>query len=44
MPICPKCRKLISASKYSRHLKRCGSSHKKSPQGLNSGDNFFMRI
>jgi hypothetical protein len=23
MPVCPKCHKLISSGKYSRHLRRC---------------------
>ena len=29
MPVCPKCGKLISAKKYERHLKRCGTQHKR---------------
>jgi len=28
VPICPKCHKLISSSKYARHLSRCGVRHK----------------
>jgi len=34
MPICPKCGKLISAKKYERHIKRCGTTHKHSPRPL----------
>ncbi len=34
MPICPKCRKLISESHYERHLRRCGTSHHHEPQSL----------
>jgi hypothetical protein len=44
MPVCPKCHKLISPKNYSRHLKRCGVTHKRGPKALTSGDNFFMRI
>jgi hypothetical protein len=43
MPICPKCRKLISPKNYARHLKRCGVTHKRSPGSLDQSD-FFMRI
>lgn len=34
MPVCPKCRKLISESHYERHLKRCGISHRHVTQSL----------
>jgi len=34
MPICPKCHKLISDGHYERHLRRCGTSHKRQPQSL----------
>jgi hypothetical protein len=34
MPICPKCRKLISEGHYERHLRRCGKSHRHEPQSL----------
>lgn len=43
MPVCPKCKKLISASKYARHLKRCGVVHKHGPASLDQSD-FFMKI
>lgn len=29
MPLCPKCGKSISESKIRRHVRRCGTSHKK---------------
>ena len=29
MPVCPKCGKLISAKKFTRHKLRCGTSHKR---------------
>jgi len=35
---------MISAQKYSRHLKRCGVSHKKRVRTLDHPDNFFMKI
>ncbi len=44
MPICPKCRKMISAQRYSRHLKRCGTSHKNKSKVLDHPDNFWMKI
>ena len=44
MPICPKCKKLISAQKYERHLKRCGVTHKNGPAPLDHPENFFMKI
>ncbi len=31
MPVCPKCHKLISEARYSRHLRRCGTRHKHRP-------------
>lgn len=34
MPVCPKCRTLISDSHYERHLKRCGTTHKHVAQSL----------
>jgi len=34
MPVCPKCKRLISAKKYARHVKRCGTTHKHSPRPL----------
>ena len=43
MPICPKCKKLISANNYARHLKRCGTTHKRSGT-LDQPDNFWMKI
>jgi uncharacterized C2H2 Zn-finger protein len=44
MPICPKCGKLISDKKYSRHLKRCGTQHKHSAKPLDHPENFYMKI
>lgn len=44
MPICPKCGKLISPKKYQRHLKRCGTQHKRGPSSLRSSNDFVMRI
>jgi hypothetical protein len=44
MPICPKCKKLISEKNYARHLKRCGTSHKHGPTELDHPENFFMKI
>jgi len=44
VPICPKCRKLISASNYSRHLRRCGTQHKRGPTTLDHPENFYMKI
>jgi len=35
MPICPKCGKLISDKKWSRHSKRCGLKKKKGVAPLN---------
>ncbi|MDA4134507.1 MAG: hypothetical protein OK441_02945 [Thaumarchaeota archaeon] len=32
--VCPKCREHISESRYGRHLKRCGTSHKHVAQSL----------
>ncbi len=34
---------MISDKKYKRHLKRCGSTHKKGGRPLDRGDNFFMK-
>jgi hypothetical protein len=34
MPVCPKCHKLISAARYSRHLRRCGVKHKRVPDSI----------
>jgi hypothetical protein len=44
MPICPKCKKLISAKNYQRHLKRCGTSHKHDVKTLDHPENFWMKI
>ena len=44
VPICPKCGKLISGQRYSRHLKRCGVSHKKRSHVLDHPENFYMKI
>ncbi|MDG6901666.1 MAG: hypothetical protein JRM80_06860 [Nitrososphaerota archaeon] len=44
MPICPKCRKLISDKKYARHLRRCGATHKRSAKPLDHPENFFMKV
>lgn len=44
MPVCPKCGKKISAQKYSRHLKRCGTHHKGRDHRLDQPDNFWMKI
>jgi uncharacterized C2H2 Zn-finger protein len=44
MPVCPKCGKLISPKKYSRHLKRCGTQHKRSSKPLGSANDFLMRV
>jgi hypothetical protein len=44
MPICPKCRKEISAKNYARHLKRCGVTHKHAAGVLDHPENFFMKI
>jgi hypothetical protein len=44
MPICPKCRKLISAKSYQRHLRRCGTSHRRTTQTLDHPENFYMKI
>lgn len=44
MPICPKCRKLISNKKYERHLKRCGVEHRHGPKPLDHPENFYMKI
>ena len=44
MPTCPKCGKMISAQRYSRHLQRCGSTHKNKSKVLDHPDNFFMKI
>jgi hypothetical protein len=44
LPICPKCGKLISGQRYSRHLKRCGVSHKKRSHVLDHPENFYMKI
>jgi len=44
LPICPKCGKLISEQRYSRHLKRCGVSHKKRSHVLDHPENFYMKI
>ncbi len=38
MPICPKCGELISAKKYGRHLKRCGSTHKHVHRSIDQSD------
>jgi hypothetical protein len=34
MPICPKCGKLISAKKFTRHKLRCGTSHRREPRPI----------
>ena len=44
MPVCPKCGKLISAKKYERHLKRCGSQHKHRTSQLKGSNDFLMKI
>ncbi|MDA4116488.1 MAG: hypothetical protein OK442_08035 [Thaumarchaeota archaeon] len=44
MPTCPKCGKLISAQRYSRHLGRCGTTHKKRSKVLDHPENFYMKI
>jgi uncharacterized C2H2 Zn-finger protein len=44
VPVCPKCGKMISSQRYSRHLGRCGTSHKKRSKVLDHPDNFFMKI
>jgi DNA-directed RNA polymerase subunit N (RpoN/RPB10) len=44
MPTCPKCGKMISAQRYSRHLQRCGQTHKNKSKVLDHPDNFFMKI
>ena len=44
MPTCPKCGKMISAQRYSRHLQRCGSTHKNKSKVLDHPDNFWMKI
>jgi len=44
MPICPKCRKLISEKNYSRHLRRCGVRHKHPAATLDHPENFYMKI
>ena len=44
MPICPKCEKLISDKKYSRHLRRCGTRHKFGPKPLDHPENFYSKI
>ncbi len=43
-PTCPKCGKMISAQRYSRHLQRCGQTHKNKSKVLDHPDNFFMKI
>ena len=44
VPTCPKCGKSISAQRYARHLRRCGTTHKRGPQTLDHPDNFWMKI
>jgi hypothetical protein len=44
MPTCPKCGKMISAQRYSRHLKRCGTTHKNKSKVLDHPENFYMKI
>ena len=44
MPVCPKCGKLISAKKYERHLKRCGSQHKHRSDPLKHSNDFLLKI
>jgi hypothetical protein len=34
VPLCPKCHKNISAKRFQRHLRRCGTSHKHYPGEL----------
>jgi hypothetical protein len=35
---------MISAQRYSRHLKRCGTTHKNKSTTLDQPDNFWMKI
>jgi uncharacterized C2H2 Zn-finger protein len=44
MPTCPKCGKLISAKKYSRHLARCGQTHKHAARPVGHPEDFFMNV
>jgi hypothetical protein len=44
MPTCPKCGEMISAQRYERHLKRCGTDHKNKDHTLDHPENFFMKI
>jgi len=44
MPTCPKCGKMISAQRYARHLKRCGTDHKNRDHTLDHPENFWMKI
>ena len=44
MPVCPKCGKLISPKKYVRHLKRCGTQHKRKSSPLKQSNDFLMRL
>jgi hypothetical protein len=44
MPICPKCRKLITPNNFARHVKRCGTHHKHGAATLDHPENFFMKI
>jgi hypothetical protein len=44
MPVCPKCHKLISPGKYSRHLGRCGvrHKHKSTPLKVHGYSDFYF--
>jgi transcription regulator Sfg11 len=45
MPTCPKCGKLISDSRYVRHLRRCGGRHKRSSRPLDSDPGaYYMKM
>jgi hypothetical protein len=44
MPVCPKYGRLISAKKYERHLKRCGTQHKHKSNTLRASNDFLMKI
>jgi uncharacterized C2H2 Zn-finger protein len=45
MPTCPRCGKLISDSKYARHLRRCGTRHKRPARALDRDPGaYYMKM
>jgi len=45
MPTCPKCGKLISDSKYARHLRRCGGHRRRTVRPVDSDPGaYYMKM